>query len=319
MKIVVLGAGALGTVLGAHLARAGEDVVLIARGNRAAYLQEHGATLAGLADFTVPVTVVTDPQHVQEADTLIVTVKTYDTASALASVSHMQTGNVLSIQNGVLKDEQLARAFGWEKVVGAMAVFSAEVLPTGTVRFTLNNGFYLGELPQGTSERVETLATMLDRAGIQSRVTPHIQSFEWSKYVAFVCLMAPAVLVRAETYKLLQDRYVASVVADLLHETARLAAARNIALEDTAALPIQALSRQSHADTLTRLLQVGDQFAARAPSHKISTLQDLEQGKRLEVEEILGYAVQQGEELGVRTPTIGTCYRLIMGINHDLQ
>src|SRR4029450_8407784 len=92
MKIVILGAGALGTVLGAHLARAGEDVTLIARGQRAAYLQEHGATLTGLVDFTVPVRVVTDPQQVHEADVLMVTVKTYDMVAALASVKHLDVG-----------------------------------------------------------------------------------------------------------------------------------------------------------------------------------------------------------------------------------
>jgi 2-dehydropantoate 2-reductase len=83
MNIVILGAGALGTVFGAHLAKAGEDVILIARGNRAAYLQEHGATMTGLADFTVPVHVVTDPREVKETDALIVTVKTYDMETAL--------------------------------------------------------------------------------------------------------------------------------------------------------------------------------------------------------------------------------------------
>src|SRR3989442_14104759 len=97
MKIVILGAGALGTVLGAHVARAGEDVTLIARGQRAAYLQEHGATITGLVDFTVPVRVVTDPQQVQEADVLIVTVKTYDMDAALASVKHLHVASVLSI------------------------------------------------------------------------------------------------------------------------------------------------------------------------------------------------------------------------------
>ena len=63
MKIVILGAGALGTVLGAHLARAGEEMTLLARGHRAAYLQEHSATITGLADFTVPIRVVTDPRR----------------------------------------------------------------------------------------------------------------------------------------------------------------------------------------------------------------------------------------------------------------
>jgi len=113
MKIVILGAGALGTVLGAHLARAGEDVTLIARGQRAAYLQEHGATITGLVDFTVPVRVVTDPSQIHNADVLMVTVKTYDMASALASIKHLDVGSVLSIQNGVLKNEQLAQTFGW--------------------------------------------------------------------------------------------------------------------------------------------------------------------------------------------------------------
>jgi 2-dehydropantoate 2-reductase len=106
MKIVILGAGALGTVLGTHLARAGEDVTLIARGQRAAYLQEHGATITGLVDFTVPVHVVTDPQQVHEADVLIVAVKTYDMAPDLQSIKHTQVERVLALQNGVLKNEQ---------------------------------------------------------------------------------------------------------------------------------------------------------------------------------------------------------------------
>src|SRR5262245_47880568 len=151
MKIVILGAGAIGTVLGAHLARAGEDVTLIARGKRAAYLKEHGATITGLADFTVPVNVITDPSQVHSADVLIVTVKTYDMASALPSVAHLRVASVLSLQNGVLKNEQLAETFGREKVLGAMTFIGAEVLPTGIVRFTANQGFYLGELPEGTS------------------------------------------------------------------------------------------------------------------------------------------------------------------------
>src|SRR5499426_1638290 len=158
MKIVILGAGALGTVVGAHLARAGEDVTLIARGQRAAYLQEHGATITGLVDFTVPVPVVTDPSQLHDADVLMVTVKTYDMEPALQSIKHLQVESVLSLQNGVLKDEQLAQTFGWDKVLGAMAMFGGEVLPTGMVRFTGNQGFYFGELPEGTSARVQTLA-----------------------------------------------------------------------------------------------------------------------------------------------------------------
>ena len=67
------------------------------------------------------------------------------------------------------------------------------------------------------------------------------------------------------------------------------------------------------------LQHMGDQLASQAPLHKISTLQDVEQGKHLEVEETLGYAVRQGIALGIPTPTMDTCYKLIAGINHYLQ
>ena len=141
----------------------------------------------------------------------------------LHSVKHLDVGSVLSIQNGVLKNEQLAQTFGWEKVLGAMAAFSAEVLPTGTVRFTVNQGFYLGELPAGTSARVQTLGDTLERVGIVAQVTPSIQSLEWSKYVAWVCAMAPAVLTRLESYKILQDPQMASITAAMLHEMTQIA------------------------------------------------------------------------------------------------
>jgi 2-dehydropantoate 2-reductase len=319
MKIVILGAGALGTVLGAHLARAGEDVTLLARGQRAAYLQAHGATLTGLVDFTVPITVVTDPQQMHEADVLIVTVKTYDMASALQSIKHLQVESVLSLQNGVLKDEQLAQTFGLDKVLGAMTHFSADMLPTGTVRFRTNQGLYLGELPQGMSPRVQTLGDTCNRVGILAKVTSHIQPFEWSKYVAWVCLMVPAVLTRLESYKILQDLPMASITAAILHEMAQLATSRGIPLHDIALFPTKTLSQLAFDDAVMHVQQIGDRWASQLPTAKVSTLHDLEQGKRLEVEETLGYAVRQSATLGIPTPTMDICYKLIAGINHYLQ
>jgi len=108
MKIVILGAGALGSVIGGHLARAGEDVVFIARGERAKFIREHGIIVTGLAHFTVPVNVAARPNEVEKADVLLVAVKTYNMEEALKGVSHLEVGSVLSVQNGVLKNEQLA-------------------------------------------------------------------------------------------------------------------------------------------------------------------------------------------------------------------
>ena len=319
MKVVILGAGGLGSVIGAHLVRAGEEVIFIARGQRAAFLQQQGMHITGLADFAVPVTVTTRPQEVQEADVLMVTVKTYDMESALVSVRHLAVPTVLSLQNGVLKNEQLARYFGWEKVLGASTLVGGEVLPNGTVRFTLNAGLTLGELPSGTSERVHTLATVLTQAGIPAEASPQIQTVEWSKYVLFVGAMAPAVLTRLEMYKYLKDPDGALIMARLTQETAQLAAKLGIPLEDKGPVPAKTLCSVSLDEAVATLRQFGAVMEERAPTHKVSSLHDLESGRRLEVEEILGYAVRKGVELDVPLPTVDTCYRLIAGINRYRQ
>ncbi len=319
MKIVILGAGALGSIIGGHLARAGEDVTVIARGQRAAYVQQHGITLTGLADFTVPVAVTTQPQAVHAADVLVVAVKTYDTEPALESVSHLKVGSVLSIQNGVLKNEQLARTFGWDKVLGAAVVLSGEVTPAGPVRFTLNEYFALGELPEGTSARVQALVTALVRAGIRAEAAAQIRTVEWSKYALFMSWMAPAVLTRLETYKFLTHPDTAAIIAQLLQETALLAAKLGIPLEDRVPLPVKTLCSMSLAEAVATIRHFGAVMEVQAPAHKLSTLQDLERSRRLEVEETLGYVVRKGAELDVPLPTLETCYRLIAGINRWLQ
>jgi 2-dehydropantoate 2-reductase len=319
MKIVVLGAGALGSIIGAHLVRAGEDVIFIARGQRAAFLQQHGIVITGLVDLTVPVTVTTHPHEVQAADVLLVTVKTYDTESALASLRHLQVHSVLSLQNGVFKNEQLARIFGWDHVLGAAAVVSGQVLPDGAVRFTLNERLALGELPEGTSERTQGLVATLVRASLRAEVSADIQTVEWSKYVLFVGGMALAGLTRLASAQFLSDPDGALLMAQIMRELGRIATRLGIPLEDAGPIPIKMICSGSLPEAVERLQRFGAVMSERAPTHKMSTLQDLEQGRRLEVEETLGYAVRKGAELDIPLPTVETCYRLLAGVNRHLQ
>ncbi len=319
MKIVVLGAGALGSIIGAHLVRAGEDVIFIARGQRAALLQQQGIVVRGLVDFTVPVTVTTHPQDVQEADVLLVTVKTFDTERALASLRHLRVHSVLSLQNGVLKNEQLAHIFGWEHVLGAAAMVSGEMLPDGAVRCTLNERLALGELRAGTSERTQGLAAALVRGGLRAEVSPHIQTVEWSKYVLFVGGMALAGLTRLTSAQFLSDPDGALLMAQLMRELGRIATRLGIPLEDAGSVPIKMICSGSLPEAVERVQRFGAVMSERAPAHKMSTLQDLERGRRLEVEETLGYAVRKGAELDIPLPTVETCYRLLAGVNRHLQ
>jgi 2-dehydropantoate 2-reductase len=319
MKIVILGAGALGSLLGAFLARSGEDVTLIAREARAKAIQAHGVSVTGLMNFTVAVPVTARPEELQEAEALLVTVKTYDMETALDSVAHLQVGSVLSVQNGLIKDEQLARRFGWEKTLGAAAHISAEVLPSGAVRSTANEWLSIGELPQGTSARVEALVAALARAGIRAEVSDQIASVEWTKYVVNMSWMALSALTRMETYRIFKHPDLAWIAATLAREVAHLPITLGIPLLDKGVFSAKTLSEAPFEQAVRSFQQVGAQMEAQgATAHKVSILQDLERGRRLEYDAMFGYAVRRGAELGVPLPTVEVCYRLIKGAAESL-
>ena len=277
-------------------------------------------TVAGLANFTVPVSVTARPQELSHAEALLVTVKTYDMESALDSVAHLKVDGVLSVQNGLVKDEQLARRFGWARTLGAAAHISAELLPTGSVRFTANEWLSIGELPEGTSPRVEALVAALSRAGIQCEATPQVQSVEWTKYVVNMSWMALSALSRMETHRIFKHPDLAWIAATLTREVAQLPAKLGIPLLDKGAFSAKALSEGPFEAAVASFQEVGEEMERRgATAHKVSILQDLERGRRLEFEEMFGYAVRKGEALGVSLPTVELCYRLIKGIAESMR
>src|SRR5689334_6721926 len=105
MRFLIVGAGALGSILAAHLLRAGHDVTLLARGKRAAALRNEGLVLRGLASFETPCRVVEDARDLLATDTLIVATKAIATAKTLEALGHVRIGSAFSVQNGVLKNE----------------------------------------------------------------------------------------------------------------------------------------------------------------------------------------------------------------------
>jgi 2-dehydropantoate 2-reductase len=320
VKIAILGAGALGSLLGAHLARAGEDVTLIAREARAKAIQEHGVTVTGLAELSLPVQVTARPQALRQADVLLVTVKTYDMEAALESVAHLHVDSVLSVQNGLVKNEQLARCFGWEKTLGAAAHVSAELLPTGMVRFTANEWLSIGELPEGTSARVEAIVNALARAGIRAEASEAVASVEWSKYVVNISWMALSALSRLETYRMFKHPDLAWLAAKLTQEVAQIPAKLGIPLLDKGAFSAKTLSEVPFESAVATFLQVGERMEAQgATTHKVSILQDLERGRQLEFDAMFGYAVRRGAELDVSLPTVEVCYRLTKGVAENLH
>jgi 2-dehydropantoate 2-reductase len=316
-EFAVLGPGAIGSILAAHLARAGHSVVVIARGERARVLQREGLRIKGLADFSVPVSVITDPGQLQAAETLIVAMKTPGTEAALQRLKHVEVGVALSIQNGVLKDELLTQAFGADRVLGALADTSGELLPSGEVLFTRNANLPLGEPAGGISERARRIAGMIDAAGVRSAAVADIVSMEWSKFTVWLGLMSMAVSTRSATWRYLADPDCAWVMVRLIREAAALARAQGIALtEGVAALPLCALVEGPERDAIEMIRRLGEDMRRRAPDHRMSSLQDLEAGRPLEVEETFGYAVRMAARLGLSAPLLEALYHTVAAIDH---
>lgn len=318
MNVVVLGAGALGSIIAGHLARAGEDVSLVARGDRAEHLRQNGITITGLGDFNVQCPVVTDPSQISGADVLIVAVKTYQMDLALSGLSHARFPCVVSVQNGVKFNDQLSEVFGADNVVGASAAFSAEMAANGDVLFTVNGGFEIGELSGELSVRVQALSTVLQDSGINSAAVANILTLQWSKFVMWVGATPLGILTRQETYKFASDAGCALTWIRVTREVAEIAKTKGIPLEDIGPFPVKTMVYGSEEDAVLAIQEFGRKLEKTSPNYKVSALQDLERGRMLEIDDTLGYAITEADRLGIPVPTLEMCYSLCQGINRYL-
>src|SRR5882762_1886274 len=309
--VAVFGAGAIGSIIGAHLARAGHSVAMLARGRRAQHVAAQGLAICGLAGFSTLVPVLRDPAQLRSADVLIVATKTPGTAEALVNLRHVDIGLAFSIQNGPLKNELLSATFGADRVLGSLADTSGEMLADGRVLFTRNVNILLGELPGGESSRAREVAATIDSSGVRATAVPDILSLEWSKFVTWVGMFALSVITRAVTWRYLIDPDAALVLVRLTREMGRLAQALGIELTDNANLPAASLCRGTEESAVQMIMEAGRVFEKRAPEHRMSALQDVNAGRPLEVHETLGYALQKAAERGISMPLLDGFYRVV--------
>jgi 2-dehydropantoate 2-reductase len=284
---------------------------MIARGERARSIARQGLVVTGLANVEARPAVIDDPKELVEADTLVVATKAIGTPATLASVGHVRFRTAFSVQNGVLKNELLARVFGSSSVLGAMADFSGELTPSGEVKFTRNVRLYLGDENDGMTPRAEDLARLVDAAGVRSEAVADIRTREWSKFAGWMPLFLLAALTRQITWKFLMDAQTAVVVVRMAREAAALAAALRIELVDASPLPVPRIVRASDEAAIDIVRGVGKTFLEKSPEHRMSSQQDVLRGSRLEYVETLGHALDLGREVGVPMPTLDDGYRIL--------
>jgi len=315
MNFVVVGAGALGSIYAAYFARAGHQVSLIARGERAAALARHGIGIVGEETFTARCNIVTQPETLRQADVVIVAIKTYDTAQALSSLRGLKVKSALSVQNGVLKNQQLGEVFGAQATLGAISMLGGDVLPAegdrpGAVRYSMAGPTVMGEPAGGDSSRVAELVDTFERSGLKARASDDITSVEWSKFVGWSGFSTLAVMTRLPTWRFMLDPDTALIAARVMRETAAVATKHGVKLQDSGFTSNAFLN--ANEDEATKAVQAdGEKRRVNSPGFRQSILQDADRNRRLEVHETLDYTLALAKELGVAVPTLDLCCRVL--------
>jgi 2-dehydropantoate 2-reductase len=290
MKIAVMGSGGVGGFYGGHLAHVGCDVTFVARGAHLKAMREHGLKIESAAhgDIHVPkVKVTEDPATIGPVDLVIIAVKLWDietTANAIKPIVGPHTG-VLSLQNGVIKDDILRRAFGDKAVMGGVGYVATHISRPGVIHQTGTlQRLLFGEYDGSRSERAETLYAAALRTGIEPELSADIRKTLWEKYVFLVGLSGSTTTMRSTIGPIRENPQTRAFLHDLMRETVAVGRAHGVALPED-----YADQRMTFADSV-------------APDMTSSMHHDLEGGNRLEVAWLSGGVVQLGKAVKVPTP-----------------
>jgi len=278
MRIVVFGAGALGSLIGGLLSPF-HDVTLIGREDHVMAIREGGLRIEGEEKLICHPKAELEPSG--KADIILLTVKAHDTSGSIPIIEGMlREGTiVVSLQNGL--DNHFLLASSFPGVVTGLTSWGATMLGPGRVRLSGRGDIVLGSLGE-YMEGVEKVSQALAKAGIGSRVSDDIALEIWSKVVVNACINPITALLRKENGCLLEPE-LGKLARELCMEGVNVARAWGIDLD-----PVSSLAgvMKVAMDTAT---------------NRSSMLQDLERGRRTEIDEITGSIVRRGEERGVDT------------------
>lgn len=285
-----MGSGGLGGLYGGRLAHAGYDVSFIARGAHLAAMKDHGLLLEHDTQGPVHiprVTVTDDPSTIGAADLVLVAVKLWDTEAAARAIKPLVGPRtaVMSLQNGVMKDDILRREFGAAAVMGGVAYVATHIARPGVIRQTgTMQRFIFGEYDGRRSARADELLQALLRAGLQAEISDDIRRTLWEKYVFLVGLSGTTATMRSTIGPIRSNPQTRGFLFDLLKETVAVGRAHGVRLPED-----YAEQRLTFIDSV--------------PAGMTSSMHhDLERGNRLEVAWLSGGVVQLGEVVAVPTP-----------------
>ena len=305
MRVLVMGAGSLGSVTGGLMAQSGHEVTLVGRQPHMDAIARDGLRISGIwGEHRVRglrVQTTLDGLHAGSFDLVLVTVKSFDTAETARAIAPLVDNHslVCSYQNGLGNAEIIADAVGWPNTIGARAIYGAWMPSHGHVEVTvIANPTAIGEYHADTPvERVREIVRAMDDAGIPTVYTDRIATVLWSK-VAYNCALNPlSALLDVPYGALLDTEETRATMRDIVHELYSVARAMKVALEP--ATP----------EEYIELLFTG--LIPPTAGHYASMREDLRRGRRTEIEALNGAVCRFGEAFGIPTPVNLQLTRLV--------
>lgn len=299
MRIAVVGAGAMGSIFGAALARGGDEVTLVDVAEPLVEkINADGVTVVrGDERTTTRVTATTDPSEVGPVDAVVFFVKCYHTASAAEQARPLVGPETLvaSLQNGWGNGDVLAAAFPPERVVVGVTYNSGLLVEPGVVMHPADQPTLVGAFADGETDRAELLAEALERAGLATTVATPVRPEIWKKLILNAATLPTAALTGMNAGALGAQEQMRELVSETAREATAVAQALGYPIDP-----------EERVETILALLE-------RAGPVRGSMLQDFEAGRRTEIDVINGAVVKAGDEQGVAVPLNRAFVALVKG------
>jgi 2-dehydropantoate 2-reductase len=296
VRVCVAGAGVIGSLFAAHLARVTEVSALVRREEHAAALRERGLTVTGRADFTAQLDAATAPEALPEPDLVIVACKGTDLETVAARLAgHWADAVVMTVQNGIGADA-LVGAHGDWRLLTSVTFMSGTRRSDTEVQYVLDTATWIGPSRGTTPDDARDVAALIRSAGLQAEAFDDLRPAQWSKLIFNATVNTVAALTGlphdAHFAAVARDDDLGHLVRALMDEGKAVAAATGVTLgEDPWEMNVLATQRGS--------------------AHYPSMLEDVEAHRRTEIDMITGALVREAKRVGVPVPLHETMERLI--------
>ncbi|RIU88531.1 ketopantoate reductase family protein [Oceanobacillus picturae] len=318
MRIAIMGAGSLGTIIGAYLSKRNETVELIdVNKEHVDALNQSGATITGTVTETIAVKAITPEQMEGTYDLVLLLTKQLYNGEVLSNLQPYlsEDSTILSLQNGV-PEESLAAILGKDKVIGGSVEFGATWVKPGVSELTTAvdafkaNAFQIGELDGTITERIHQIKEVLDFVG-NTTISTNLVGTKWAKLLVNVAMSGLSTALGCTYGDVLNNEDAVTSAVMLADETLKVGIASGVEFEELAGFNLAIFKLEENKINLAQAIDFAKKAFGPQALLKASMLQDLEKQRKTEIDYINGVVSSKGKETDIDTPFNDLLVRLV--------